>query len=215
MQCLRTADQFIHTGLEKADEAHQEAHVMLEEWEKFAIKLDQRRKLLSIVVSFYKQTEDAAERLIQIEREIKREEAKLKKANERSKSKSSTRATNVSPNSELAQRHADLTTKLAEITGPGLREGRIVLEKVGKEDYETEHVIKRVYEFTEHVKDLKTKLNNDIQDKISQSSESEMETKRITEIIEFEKKYNNVEITSSSSDAIDPLFELLLLSDVS
>jgi hypothetical protein len=192
MQCLRTADQFIHTGLEKADEAHQEAHVMLEEWEKFALKLDQRRKLLSIVVSFYKQTEDAAERLIQIEREIKREEAKIKKANERSKSKSSTRATNVSPNSELAQRHADLTTKLAEITGPGLREGRIVLEKVGKEDYETEHVIKRVYEFTEHVKDLKTKLNNDIQDKISQSSESEIETKRITEIIEFEKKYNNV-----------------------
>jgi len=192
MHCLRTADQFIHTGLEKADEAHQEAHVMLEQWEKFALKLDQRRKLLSIVVSFYKQTEDAAERLIQIEKEIKREEAKIKKANERSKSKSSTRATNTSPNSELAQRHADLTNKLAEITGPGLREGRIVLEKVDKEDYETEHVVKRVYEFTEHVKDLKTKLNNDIQDKISMTSESETETKRITEIIEFEKKYNSV-----------------------
>ena len=117
MQSLRTADQFIHTGLEKADEAHQEAHVMLEEWEKFALKLDQRRKLLSIVVSFYKQTEDAAERLIQIEKEIKREEAKIRKASERSKSKSSTRTTNLSPEEEMAQRQADLTNKLAEITG--------------------------------------------------------------------------------------------------
>ena len=68
------------------------------------------------------------------------------------------------------------------------------MEKIGKEDgdFETEHVIKRVYEFTEHVKDLKTKLNNDIHDKISQTSESETETKRMTEIMEFEKKYNSV-----------------------
>ena len=191
MQNLRTADQFIHTGLEKADEAHQEAHVMLEKWEKFALKLDQRRKLLSIVVSFYKQTEDATERLLQIEKEIKREEEKIRKATH-SKSKSSTRTSNISPNAELAQRHADLTNKLTEITGPSLREGRIVLEKVDKEDFETEHVIKRVYEFTEHVKDLKTKLSNDIQDKLINTAESETETKRMTEIIEFENKYNNV-----------------------
>jgi hypothetical protein len=162
MKCIRTADQFIHTGLEKADEAHQEAHVLWEKWEKFALKLDQRRKLLSIVVSFYKQTEDASERLIQIEKEIRKEEEKIRKISERdssrAKSNMSSRASNTSPNADLTQRHADLSNQLAEITGAGLREGRIVLEKIGDDYDETEHVIKRVYEFTEHVKDLKSKL---------------------------------------------------------
>lgn len=82
MKCIRTADQFIHTGLERADQAHQEVHILLETWEKFALKLDQRRKLLSIVVSFYKQTEEASERLIQIQKEIQIEEEKIRKLSE-------------------------------------------------------------------------------------------------------------------------------------
>lgn len=58
----------------------------------------------------------------------------------------------------MTQRHADLSTQLAEISAPGLREGRIVLEKVSKDDFEAEHVIKKVYEFTEQIKDIKSKL---------------------------------------------------------
>ena len=156
MKCLRTADQFIHTGLEKADEAHQEAHVLLEKWEKFAMKMDQRRKLLSIVVSFYKQTEDASERLNQIEKEIKIEEEKTKLLNEsdEKKKRSSSRLEKPgdskaysrgshSPNIEIAQKNVDISSQLAEISAGGLREGRILLEKAGNE-YESEHVIRRV-----------------------------------------------------------------------
>lgn len=167
MRCIRTADQFIHTGLERADEAHQEAHVLLEKWEKFALKLDQRRKLLSIVVSFYKQTEDASERLSQIEHEIRRENEKIRSLNETrdesekrtrrvsssSKHKKSTTSTPLviercekgqSPTNQLAQRHVALSNKLAEVSAPGLREGRIVLEKISKDDFEAKHVIKKV-----------------------------------------------------------------------
>ena len=208
MRSLRTADQFIHTGLERADEAHQEAHVLLEKWEKFALKLDQRRKLLSIVVSFYKQTEDASERLSQIEREIRLENEKIRTLNEeenssssssekkRSNSRSKKSATNkmsntvnnnsnvttttttiddvtsstpakivvergqknASPTNELAQRHVVLSNQLAEASASGLREARIVLEKISDDNYEAKHVIRKVYEFTEQVNDLKKKL---------------------------------------------------------
>jgi hypothetical protein len=160
MSCLRTADQFIHTGLEKADEAHQEAHVLLEKWEKFALRLDQRRKLLSIIVSFYKQTEEASERLSQIEREIQIEQEKIKnigsnsdeeihniKVNTSQQKHSSTSSLNRNENAqtnELQQRHANLSNQLAEISGRGLREARIVLEKISKDDFESKHVIKKV-----------------------------------------------------------------------
>jgi hypothetical protein len=160
MKCIRDADQFIHTGLEKADQAHQEAHSLLERWEKFALKLDERRKLLAIVVSFYKQTEEASERLLQIEKEIQIEREKLKNFNENKET--NTRKSSESSSSKSSAKYSDLTNQLAEISGPGLREGRIVLEKITKDDYkddfQAEHVIKRVYEFTEQVKDLKSKL---------------------------------------------------------
>jgi hypothetical protein len=152
---MRSADQYIHTGLEKADEAHQEAHVLLEKWEKFALKMDQRRKLLSIVVSFYKQTEEASERLTQIEKEIKIEQEKAKLLDEKNSEKSQFKtikinnlanesAKETNTNEELTQRHSDLSQKLADITASSLREGRIVLDKVGQEDFESEHVIKKV-----------------------------------------------------------------------
>lgn len=145
MKCLRTADQFIHTGLERADEAHQEAHVLLEKWEKFALKLDQRRKLLALVVSFYKQTEEASKRLIKIEQEIKLEKEKINQMSDNDDLKSSLEnIRKASSSEELTQRHADLSTQLAEISAPGLREGRIILEKFCKDDYEAETVIKKV-----------------------------------------------------------------------
>lgn len=159
MRCLRTADQFIHTGLEKADEAHQEAHILLEKWEKFALKLDQRRKLLSIVVSFYRQTEEASERLSQIEREIRIEKEKIrslsevKEEHERINNNNRSIKTelaiqraekNSSPTNEFAQRHVDLANQLAEASASGLREGRIVLEKISKDDFEATHVIRKV-----------------------------------------------------------------------
>lgn len=213
MQLMRKADQFVHTGLEKADEAHQEAHILHEKWEKFALKLEHRRKLLSIVVSFYKQTEQASDRLQRIQRDIELEEEKLKKlnalenysSNASTKSKSSKGSESSSSfhkdsisssNEELAQRHAELSSQLADVSGPGLREAKILLEKASQgddEDFKTnKHVIKRVYEFTEHVRDLKTKLANDIQEKIVKNAESEDESKHMTELIEFENKYNMV-----------------------
>lgn len=199
MRCLRTADQFIHTGLQRADQAHQEAHSLLEKWEKFALKMDQRRKLLCIVASFYKQTEEASERLNQIKREIQAEEQKTKLLSEgdkrRRRGSSGDEKTSslgsISPNLEIAQHNVHLSNQLAEISAPGLREGRIVLEKIGAE-FESEDVIRRVYEFTEQVKDLKTKLTNDTQDKVVRTAQSDVEERRMTEIIEFENKYNNI-----------------------
>lgn len=189
MKCIRTADQFIHTGLERADEAHSEAHILLEEWEKFARKLDQKRKLLSIVVSFYNQTEQASERLIQIEKEIKIEHEKILGIDEKDDE-----CRKASPGAEFAQRHANLSSKLAEITAPGLRDGRIILEKCSTQNSETNHVVKKVYEFTEQVNEIKNKLTNEFQNKIVQTYESEQESKKVSEFMEFESKYNDVRL---------------------
>ena len=143
-KCMRTADQFIHTGLEKADEAHQEAHELLEKWEKFAIKLEQRRKLLLVVLSFYKQTEEATERLSQLETEIQIEHEKCRRLSERKSKKSRSKTPKRASPIELTQRHIDLQNQVAEITAAGLREGRLVLEKLGKDEFEGEHVIRKV-----------------------------------------------------------------------
>jgi hypothetical protein len=136
-----------------------------------------------------------------------------------------------SSNEELAQRHADLSTQLAEVSEPGLREAKIILERVGRvsveEDEEsssattatTEHVvIKRVHEFTEHVRDLKTKLSNDTQERLVKNNETTMaaaasdsssvssshthqqqqhdqqkqQQQLLSEVIEFESKYSAV-----------------------
>jgi hypothetical protein len=173
MKCIRTADQFIHTGLEKADEAHQEAHELLEKWEKMALKLDQRRKLLSIVVSFYRQNEMASDRLNQLEKEIRIEREKVKSLNDSDQEMKQSpqismikininedKPRTISPNnSEIAQRQVDLQNQLAEITAPCLREGKIVLDKICKEDSEqAEQVIRRVYQFSEQVNELKSRL---------------------------------------------------------
>lgn len=164
MKCLRTADQFIHTGLEKADEAHQEAHVLLEKWEKFALNMDQRRKLLSVIVSFYKQTEEASEKLSQIEKEIVLEREKIKKLSNSEEENLNMKGTELTierrnsennsmsnSTNELTQIHSNLSNQLAEISGRGMREARIVLEKISKDDYEAKHVIRKVAIFSRFV----------------------------------------------------------------
>jgi hypothetical protein len=144
MKLMRSADQFVHTGLKNADDVHQFAHVLLEHWEKFARKLDQRRKLLSLVVSFSKQTESATEKLGQLEKDIENEEEKISQIE--------------SNNENLTNLHSNLSNQIAVITAPGLRDGKILLEKIDKDDFESQQLIRRVSEFNEHVKELKTKI---------------------------------------------------------
>jgi hypothetical protein len=165
MRYLRAADQFIHTGLDRADEAHKEAHLLLEKWEKFALKLDHRRKLLTIVCSFYKQTEQASERLKQIQHDIELEEEKIRLLKSSTSSSTSRKDSLTSSNEELASKQVDLSNELAEISGQSMRSAKIILEKVtssttnsSQNDQSSQHVIKKVHEFTQHVNDLRNKL---------------------------------------------------------
>lgn len=157
MKIMRSADQFIHTGLTNADVVHQFAHELLEKWEKFARKLDQRRKLLSVVVSFYKQAETATEKLGQLEREIHIEDEKIKNV-QNNDIETSQIELKIEPSNNLAQLHTNFSNQIAEITAPCLRDGKMLLEKLNKDDFEGQHIIRRVYEFNEQVKDLKSKL---------------------------------------------------------
>lgn len=191
-KCIRTADQFIHTGLENADEAHAEAHDLLEHWEKFALKLEQRRKLLMVVGSFYKQTEEATERLNQLETEIQIEHEKCRRLSIKKSKKSRTKSPKCPSPVEMTQRHIDLQNQVADISAACLREGRNVLEKMGTQSSECEHVIKKVYEFSEQVEDIKNKLSDDIQVQLEKTSESENESRKMNELIAFEKKYTQV-----------------------
>lgn len=191
-KCIRTADQFIHTGLENADEAHDEAHNLLERWEKFAIKIEQRRKLLVVVCSFYKQTEEATERLNQLDTEIKIEQEKCRRLSIKKSKKSRSKTPKCSSPIELTQRHIDLQNQVADISAACLREGRKVLEKVGNGNTDSEHVIKKVYEFSEQVKEITNKLSDDIHDKLEKTTDSDTENKKMNDLIDFENKYSNV-----------------------
>jgi hypothetical protein len=134
MKIMRSADQFVHTGLKNADEVHQFAHDLLQHWEKFARSLDQRRKLLSLVVSFNKQTDDASERLEELEKQISNEEKKISQIK-------------LSNNSDIeigSNMHSTLSNQIAEITAPCFRESKILMEKIDKDDFESQHIIKRV-----------------------------------------------------------------------
>jgi len=134
-RCMRSADQFVHTGLENADEAHAEAHELLEQWEQFALKMEQRRKLLMVVGSFYRQTDEATSRLSQLETEIRIEREKCKRLNSREKEKRRRKSRTRSPVKcaspiEMTQRHIDLQNQVEEISAACLREGKNVLDKV-------------------------------------------------------------------------------------
>ncbi len=192
-RCMRSADQFIHTGLENADEAHAEAHELLEEWERFALKMEQRRKLLLVVGSFYRQTDEATNRLSQLEGEIKAERDKFKVLKKKKK-KSRTRSPEKCPSPiEMTQRHIDLQSQVDEISAACLREGKNVLDKVDKNyNSECEHVVKKVFEFTEQVEEIKSKLADDIQDKLEKAVTSEDEAKKMNELIEFERGYSSL-----------------------
>lgn len=133
---MRSADQFVHTGLKNADEVHQFAHELLQNWEKFARSLDQRRKLLSLVVSFNKQTDAATERLQKLEEQISNEEQKISQIQVQSSNNS-----DIENGSNL---HSNLSNKIAQITAPCFRESKILLEKIDKDDYESQHIIRRV-----------------------------------------------------------------------
>ena len=168
---MRSADQFVHTGLKNADEVHQLAHELLQHWEKFARSLDQRRKLLSLVVSFNKQTESASEKLEMLEKEIKKEEGKI----------GQTKIDVLSSDEKISNLHSNLSNQIAEITAPCIREGKILLEKIDKDDDESQFIIRRVSkaqqcsnekidnfffqkvsEFNEQVNVLKSKIVNKI-----------------------------------------------------
>jgi hypothetical protein len=141
MKCMRSADQFVHTDLDGADEVHQLAHELLKEWEKFAIKLDQRRKLLAVVVSFYQQTEEASAKLGRLDQEISIE----KESDDTNKEVVvQIKKENREPGKDFTEKHLSISNQIAEISAPGLREGKIILEKLSKDNYEAEHIIKRV-----------------------------------------------------------------------
>jgi hypothetical protein len=175
LKCLRTADQYIYTGLEKADEAHQDAHNLLEKWEKFNLKMDHRRKLLSNVIAFYKQTEDANKRLSQLEKEIHIEEEKVRRLNEKDKKSSKRSKSNLpiehqiiitrskspsrSPYSDLnsGQNRNTLYDQFNDTATSGHTTHEDMEQKNEQQDYDGKRIVKRVYEFTENVKTLKTK----------------------------------------------------------
>ena len=53
-------------------------------------------------------------------------------------------------------------------------------------------MIRKVYEFSEQVQEIKNKLSDDIQDKLERTSEDAEQTRRMNEIIEFEKKFSHL-----------------------
>ncbi|ESO86305.1 hypothetical protein LOTGIDRAFT_167354 [Lottia gigantea] len=115
LQLIRTADQLLRRTNLDAEGVRQRLLTVDNECENFMNQLDNRRRNITMSVSFFNLQETALTKLEQIEVQLN--------------------STDLPRNStELAERHAQLSNAIVECSTPALREGRLLLERVNRGD---------------------------------------------------------------------------------
>ncbi|XP_013393635.1 titin [Lingula anatina] len=115
LRLVRTADQLIHSTHYDSEGIRSRLHRVDKVSEEFMQEMENRRKNLAMAVSFYKQADVALDKLGQVEMELNR--------------------TDLPRNSTaLVERHSQLSSTIAEVSAAALREGRILLERVHRDD---------------------------------------------------------------------------------
>ncbi|VDI56857.1 titin [Mytilus galloprovincialis] len=115
LRLVRTADQLLRRSKLDVEGVRQRLQTVDTECENFMIRLDTRRKNITMATSFFEQTESALTRLDQVEVQLNTMDLPRNSA-------------------ELADRHSQLSNAIMEISSPPLRDGRILLERVSRDD---------------------------------------------------------------------------------
>lgn len=126
LRLVRTADQLVHSATYDAEGVRERLKQVDQKTENFMFRLDTRRKNLALTISFYTLAETALTKLDEIERDLT--------------------STDLPRNSAaLADKHAQLSNAVVEYSTPALREGRILLERVGRDHPSVQGINNKVH----------------------------------------------------------------------
>ncbi|CAF0743307.1 unnamed protein product [Adineta steineri] len=158
LRCMRAADSWVHTGLIRADRLHAHAHTLLALWEKWALKLDSRRRLLRLTSKFYIDSSNALTVLDSLDTQLL-----------------SLSTNQLRSSEDLIQEYNQINEKLIQSTDIPLREGHILLEKTSINDSSTQTIRERVYDLEKRIEKIRNKLKEDY-DKLDRQGSSLYQT---------------------------------------
>jgi hypothetical protein len=141
---MRAVDSWVHTGLIRADRLHAHAHTLLVLWEKWALKLDIRRRLLRLAHKFYIDSSNAFLILDSLDTHLL-----------------SLSSNHLRSSEDLLNEYNQINEKLIQSTDIPLREGHILLEKSQINNYNCQIIHERVYDLEEHIEKIRNKLREE------------------------------------------------------
>lgn len=141
---MRAVDSWVHTGLIRADRLHAHAHTLLVLWEKWALKLDIRRRLLKLAQKFFLDSSNAFLILDSLEHQIL-----------------SLSSNQLRSSEDLLQEYNQINEKLIQSTDIPLREGHILLEKTQINNYHSQSIQEHIYELEKRIEKIRNQLRNE------------------------------------------------------
>jgi hypothetical protein len=141
---MRAVDSWVHTGLIRADRLHAHAHTLLVLWEKWALKLDIRHRLLRLAHKFFIDSSNAFSILDSIDTHIL-----------------SLSSNNLHSSEDLINEYNKINEQLIQSTEISLRQGHILLEKIRINNYNSQIIHERVYDLEKHIENIRKKLREE------------------------------------------------------
>lgn len=155
---MRAADSWVHTGLIRADRLHAHVHTLLVLWEKWALKLDIRRRLLRLAHKFYIDSSNAFSILDSLDKHL------LSLASD-----------NLRSSEDLINEYNQINEQLIQSTEIPLREGNILLEKAQINNYNSQILYERIYNLEKSIEKIRNKLKEEY-DKLNRQGSSLYQT---------------------------------------
>ncbi|XP_064598296.1 coiled-coil domain-containing protein 141-like isoform X2 [Liolophura sinensis] len=135
LRLMKTVEQLLHRGNLDAEGVRQRLSLVDRECEDFMIKLDNRRKNLSLSLSFFQQAETALTQMEQIRVRLN--------------------STDLPRNSAaLVDLHQQLSDAISQVSTPALHTGQSLLERVGRGDQGADGVRRKLAELQERCTEL-------------------------------------------------------------
>lgn len=111
LRLIRTADQLVHSSHYDAEGVQRRLKQVDSQSESFMLKMDDRRRNLTMATSFFSQAKSALGKLAEIERQV-----------------------NMEDSSTMADAYHVISTSIVEATSSALHDGRALLERTGRGD---------------------------------------------------------------------------------
>lgn len=141
---MRAVDSWVHTGLTRADRLHAHAHTLLVLWEKWALKLDIRRRLLRLAHKFSIDSSNAFSILDSLDQRLL-----------------SLSSNQIRSSEDLLHEYNQINEQLIQSTDIPLREGHILLEKIQINNCNSQYLHQRVNDLEKRIEKIRNHLRDE------------------------------------------------------